>query len=416
MLHQYGEGNKGISAVLYHLVIIAAYAMTSVVIARQLPAFVPDIAPLTAYWVGGCFFLICALLHEFVMRRVERVELQKEIKTIRRDLSAAEGGLERFEGILGGLAGEDQNMDGFASEMKMLRKLLNQLTVEMGKEQSSTSAEKSDQTTPRGRPALIATPDLDDEEQSAVKRGEILEIVRAGLQENRVDLYLQPIVRLPQRRAKFYEAFSRIRGPEGDIITPRQYLSIAEEAGLVGTIDNLLLIRCVQLIRRVRQKSNDVGFFVNVSARTMRDAAFFHQFVEFLDRNSDLTENLILEFAQEDIDAATDQVREGLAMLAEMGFVFSMDQVVRLDMDFAQLAKDNFKYLKVSASDLLPGGYGLPMNIHPEDLHEALARAEIELIASQVEDEDTVIGLLDADVSFGQGYLFGVPKPPPAAT
>jgi cyclic-di-GMP phosphodiesterase TipF (flagellum assembly factor) len=286
----------------------------------------------------------------------------------------------------------------------------------MGKGQVATSSDEPSQSAPRNRPALVATPELDDEEQSAIKRGEILEIVRAGLQENRVDLYLQPIVRLPQRRAKFYEAFSRIRGPEGDIITPRQYLSIAEEAGLVGTIDNLLLIRCVQLIRRVRQKSNDVGFFVNVSARTMRDAAFFHQFVEFLDRNSDLTENLILEFAQEDIDAATDQVREGLEMLAEMGFVFSMDQVVRLDMDFPQLAKDNFKYLKVSASDLLPGGFGLPMNIHPEDLHEALARAEIELIASQVEDEDTVIGLLDADVSFGQGYLFGVPKPPPAAT
>ena len=403
---------------LYHLVIIAAYAMTAIVIGRQLPAFVPDIDPMTGYWVGGSFFLICALLHEFVMRRVERVELQREIKVIRRDLSAAESGLERFEGIIGGIAGDDQNMDGFATEMKMLRKLLNQLTTEMNKGAVSKIPAEPEHPRPGAfhkRPNLVAEPPKSDQELDAIKRGEILEIVRAGLQENRVDLYLQPIVRLPQRRAKFYEAFSRIRGPEGDIITPRQYLAIAEEAGLVGTIDNLLLIRCVQLIRRVRQRSSDMGFFVNVSARTMRDAAFFHQFVEFLDRNSDLTENLILEFAQEDIDGAPDQVKEGLKMLAGMGFDFSMDQVVRLDMDFNQLAKDNFKYLKVSATDLLPGGFGLPMNIHPEDLHEALSRAEIELIASQVEDEDTVIGLLDADVSFGQGYLFGVPKPPQSA-
>ncbi len=400
---------------LYHLVIIAAYAMTAIVIGRQLPAFVPGIDPMTGYWVGGSFFLACALLHEFVMRRVERVELQREIKVIRRDLSAAESGLERFEGIIGGIAGDDQNMDSFATEMKMLRKLLNQLTTEMNKGAVGKIADEPEpaHSSPfPKRPNLVAEAPKSDQELEAVKRGEILEIVRAGLQENRVDLYLQPIVRLPQRRAKFYEAFSRIRGPEGDVITPRQYLAIAEEAGLVGTIDNLLLIRCVQLIRRVRQRSGDMGFFVNVSARTMRDAAFFHQFVEFLDRNADLTENLILEFAQEDIDSATDQVKEGLKMLAGMGFDFSMDQVVRLDMDFNQLAKDNFKFLKVSATDLLPGGYGLPMNIHPEDLHEALSRAEIELIASQVEDEDTVIGLLDADVSFGQGYLFGVPKPP----
>ncbi|WP_169567718.1 EAL domain-containing protein [Sneathiella limimaris] len=405
---------------LYHLVIIAAYAMTSLVIGRQLPAFIPNLDPMTGYWVGGCFFLGCALLHEFVMRRVERVELQKEIRNIRRDLSTAESGLERFEGILGGIAGEDESLDGFADDMKILRKLLNQLSQEMKKGPVSKIPEGVAPEKPKAkantRPHLVAVPKeadhVEDPERDEVRKSEILEIVRSGLQENRVDLYLQPIVRLPQRRAKFYEAFSRIRGPEGEIITPRQYLSIAEEAGLVGTIDNLLLIRCVQLIRRVRQRNNEVGFFVNVSARTMRDSNFFHQFVEFLDRNSDLTENLILEFAQEDIDNATEQVKTGLKMLSDMGFVFSMDQVVRLDMDFNQLAKDNFKYLKVSASDLLPGGFGLPMNIHPEDLHEALARAEVELIASQVEDEDTVIGLLDADVSFGQGYLFGVPKPP----
>ncbi|OUR77682.1 hypothetical protein A9Q83_09165 [Alphaproteobacteria bacterium 46_93_T64] len=400
---------------LYHLVIVAAYAMTSVVVGRQLPAFFPELDLIASYWIGGSFFLVCALAHEFVMRRVERVELHREIKVIRRDLSAAESGLERFETILGGLAGENENMDGFASEMKLLRKLLNQLSSEMKKETYSVPAKtrgSEEAFAVKSRPSLVATPPQTIEENDEERRAEILEIVRSGLQENRVDLYLQPIVRLPQRRARYYEAFSRIRGKEGEIITPRQYLAIAEEAGLVGTIDNLLLIRCVQLIRRVRQRNSDVGFFVNVSARTMRDTAFFQQFVEFLDRNNDLTENLILEFAQEDIDAATDQVKEGLAMLSNMGFTFSMDQVVRLDMDFQQLADDNFRYLKVSASDLLPGGYGLPMNIHPEDLHEALARAKVELIASQVEDEDTVIGLLDADVSFGQGYLFGVPRPP----
>ncbi|MEH6476493.1 MAG: EAL domain-containing protein [Sneathiella sp.] len=404
---------------LYHLVIVAAYAMTSVVVGRQLPAFIPELDPIAGYWIGGSFFLICALAHEFVMRRLEKVELQREIKIIRRDLSAAEGGLERFEQILGGLAGDGGNMDGFASEMKLLRKLLNQLSFEMKKEPETIDEAingSGQATNSYTRPPLVATPPQTIEEDDEERRNAILEIVRSGLQENRVDLYLQPIVRLPQRRAKFYEAFSRIRGKDGEIITPRQYLSIAEDAGLVGTIDNLLLIRCVQLIRRVRQKSSDVGFFVNVSARTMRDTSFFQQFVEFLDRNGDLTENLILEFAQEDIDAATDQVKEGLAMLANMGFSFSMDQVVRLDMDFQQLSDDNFRFLKVSASDLLPGGYGLPMNIHPDDLHEALARAEVELIASQVEDEDTVIGLLDADVSFGQGYLFGVPRPPQSST
>lgn len=403
---------KGSNRVLYHLVIIAAYAMSAIVVGRQLPAYIPEIDPMTGYWVAGCLFLLCTLVHEFVMRRVERLQIDKELRNIRRDLSSAEMGLEKLDVAMTHLTGEDENMDGFAEEMKMLRKLMRQLSKEMktGKIGNSPMSHEPEVK----RPTLVATPPPSIEEMDEHRRAEILEIVRSGLQENRVDLYLQPIVRLPQRRTRFYEAFSRIRGPEGELITPKQYLAIAEDAGLVGTIDNLLLIRCVQLIRRVRQKTHDMGFFVNVSARTLRDAAFFNQFVEFLDRNSDLKQNLILEFAQEDIDNASEQLKEGLGMLSEMGFVFSMDQVIRLDMNFQELAKSNFKYLKVSASDLMPGAHTLPMDIHPDDLHEALARAEIELIASQVEDEDTVISLLDADIGFGQGYLFGAPKPPQA--
>jgi cyclic-di-GMP phosphodiesterase TipF (flagellum assembly factor) len=210
----------------------------------------------------------------------------------------------------------------------------------------------------------------------------------------------------------FYEAFSRIRGPRGEVITPGQYLKVAESTGLISTIDNLLLIRCVQLIRRVRQRNVDIGFFVNVSARTLNDTAFFRQFIEFLDENRDLAESLILEFAQEDIENASDVVETGLKTLARMGFTFSVDHVHRLDFDFAVLGKRNFRYLKVAAVELLPGRPGLPMDIHPDDLREALHRENIELIASMVEDEDTVIGLLDVEVGFGQGYLFGVPRPP----
>ncbi|MCF8468715.1 MAG: EAL domain-containing protein [Sneathiella sp.] len=399
---------------LYHSVIIAAYALTAVVVAVQAPVYVDGVNPGVGYWAGGVFFLICALVHDFIMRHVERSRFQRDLLKMRSDLDIAETGLDRFDTILGRLAGKDGNMDSFAAEMQILRKLLKQLSNEPAERKAedeeiilsadseifeqtkSSSQEESEQPAPEGKPG----------------DAQILEIVRSGLQENKVDLYLQPIVRLPQRRTLFYEAFSRIRGPRGEVITPGQYLTVAENAGLIGTIDNLLLIRCVQLIRRVRQRNSDIGFFVNVSARTLRDTAFFKQFVEFLDQNKDLQESLILEFAQDDIDNASETIRKSLQTLAEMGFAFSMDHVQRLDFDFVEAGKNNFRYMKVAAVDLLPGRAGLPMDIHPDDLREALLREGIELIASMVEDEDTVIGLLDVEVGFGQGFLFGVPRPP----
>jgi cyclic-di-GMP phosphodiesterase TipF (flagellum assembly factor) len=403
--------------VLYHGVIIIAYALTAVVIAVQTPVYVQGIDPVIGYWGGGVFFLVCALIHDFIMRHVERSRFQRDLLKMRSDLDMAETGLDRFDNILGRLAGKDGNMDSFAGEMQILRKLLKQLSTDQttktkeDEEEIILSADEELVEAPEEQPEPLRNSDGPDEEIMPQDES-ILEIVRSGLQENKVDLYLQPIVRLPQRRTLFYEAFSRIRGPQGEVITPGQYLLVAENAGLIGTIDNLWLIRCVQLIRRVRQRNSDIGFFVNVSARTLNDTSFFRQFVEFLDQNKDLSNSLILEFAQDDVDNASDPVQKGLSTLAKMGFSFSLDHVQRLDFDFSELGKRHFRYLKVAAEELLPGRPGLPMDIHPDDLREALLRENIELIASMVEDEDTVIGLLDVEVGFGQGYLFGVPRPP----
>ncbi len=404
---------------LYHGIIIIAYALTAVVIAVQAPQYVAGLDPIIGYWAGGVFFLLCALVHDFIMRHVERARFQRDLLKMRSDLDMAESGLDRFDNILGKLAGKDGNIESFASEMQILRRLLRQLSNEKQPEDATSQAAGEEEEIVLSEDEeiaeqMVADEDVADDDAEAIQPldDEILEIVRAGLQENKVDLYLQPIVRLPQRRTLFYEAFSRIRGPRGEVITPGQYLKVAESTGLISTIDNLLLIRCVQLIRRVRQRNVDIGFFVNVSARTLNDTAFFRQFIEFLDENRDLAESLILEFAQEDIENASDVVETGLKTLARMGFTFSVDHVHRLDFDFAVLGKRNFRYLKVAAVELLPGRPGLPMDIHPDDLREALHRENIELIASMVEDEDTVIGLLDVEVGFGQGYLFGVPRPP----
>ena len=57
----------------------------------------------------------------------------------------------------------------------------------------------------------------------------LLDIVREALTENRVDLYLQPIVALPQRRTQFYESFSRLRDETGQLpIAPTRFYSFTD--------------------------------------------------------------------------------------------------------------------------------------------------------------------------------------------
>jgi cyclic-di-GMP phosphodiesterase TipF (flagellum assembly factor) len=59
----------------------------------------------------------------------------------------------------------------------------------------------------------------------------LLQTVRDALADNRVDLYLQPVVSLPQRRTAYYESYSRLRDSTGRIMLPAEYLPAAEPAG-----------------------------------------------------------------------------------------------------------------------------------------------------------------------------------------
>ncbi len=245
----------------------------------------------------------------------------------------------------------------------------------------------------------------------SLSREGIVALIGKAIEANRIDLYLQPIVTLPQRKVRYYEALSRLRTEQGDVIAARDFLDYAESVGLMPRIDNLLLFRCVQVTRRRQLKSRDVGLFCNVSASTLADAAAFRQFLDFMDANRALAPALMFEFTQSAYRAFGPLERESLAALAERGFRFSMDHVTDLRFEPRELAEHSFRFLKVPAKLLLNPTTSSRSDIHPADLADMLARNSIDLIAEHIENENVVVDLLDYDVRFGQGFLFSPPRP-----
>ncbi len=244
-----------------------------------------------------------------------------------------------------------------------------------------------------------------------MSRDGIADMVVRAIDDSRIDLYLQPIVTLPQRKVRYYEAVSRLRTIEGDIIPAADFIDVAESAGLMPKIDNLLVFRCVQVVRRLQLKSRDVGLFCNISGATLTDAVYFRQVLDFMDANRALAGSLMFEFTQEAYRNFGPIEHESLAALAERGFRFSMDHVADLRMEAKELADRSFRFFKVPATLLLNKTTPAQSDIHPEDLADLLARSGIDLIAERIENESMVVDLLDYDVRFGQGFLFSAPRP-----
>jgi len=268
-------------------------------------------------------------------------------------------------------------------------------------------------------PFKTAEPEEEEDKEEAIltledktaRDARLLKTIRASLDENRVDLYLQPIVTLPQRKTRYYEALSRLRDDTGQVIMPDAYMKIAEPAGIMPMIDNILLFRCVHVMRKMVERNRDVGVFCNVSTLTLLDSEFFPQFIDYMKHNQDLAGSLIFEFGQSTIGASGPLEFESLKALAELGFTFSMDKVDRLDVDFQVLADMNFRFFKVPVDMFLNDAERAGSPIHAEDFSELLERNGITLIIEKIEDERSVVNLLDYNIKFGQGYHFSEPRP-----
>jgi len=271
-----------------------------------------------------------------------------------------------------------------------------------------------EQSAPTVRPAPVATakPAQAAEAASASRsQPQLFAAVKNAVEESRIDIYLQPMVTLPQRKVRFYEAVTRLRDDKDQILAPDDFIAIAEAGGLIGKIDHMVMLRCIQVLRRLMVRNKDVGVFCNVSAATLGNPANFAQCLDFLEANRALAPSFVLEFKQATFRHLGPTEIENLAALSQRGYRFSIDHVTDLRIEPRDLADRGVRFIKVPAALLLDPKQSSTSDIHPSDLSDLLGRFGIDLIAEKIEGERAVVDLLDYDVRFGQGFLFAAPRP-----
>jgi cyclic-di-GMP phosphodiesterase TipF (flagellum assembly factor) len=244
----------------------------------------------------------------------------------------------------------------------------------------------------------------------AVPAETVLSDLREAIEANRIDLYLQPIVSLPERKLRYFDASTRIRTGADAFMAASDYLPLAEREHLMPRIDNVMLVKCVQLLRRVGADSRLRGVFCNLSAQSLRDRDFFPELVEFMEENSALADSLTFQVSQRAVlDLGADGLA-GLKSLGKLGFVFSLDHVADLDVDFAALRDHFFRYIKIDAKTLLHDLESAGASVPAADMTRFLDRFDLKLIAEKVEDEAGLSRLVEYGVDLAQGDLFAKPR------
>lgn len=357
---------------------------------------------------GGMFALACGLLHTvtyFIFGAVKPAKLSRgEAKRIEAEFNAIHEAQNNTELELQELK-ETLLEEARAREEKITAEL-KMLAVTIG----NYVANSKSQTKP-SNVHHISPPQRSEKN--------LLNIVKEAIEANRLELHLQPVVTLPQRRVSFYECFTRLRDDMGRLIMPGEFLRVAEPSGLVGEIDNMLLLKCVQLARRMIKRERKFSMFCNLSTASLGDEKFFMQFVDFLRGNRDLAGSIIFELPRDAFDRLGITAERNMGRLFDLGFRFSIDRCDAIDLDLRKLERMGVRYVKIAGETLVRQLTqenvrpitGLNREFEATDVASLFARYGVDVIADRIENERTVVELLDLDLGFAQGNLFGAPKP-----
>src|SRR5262249_42400288 len=152
-----------------------------------------------------------AVAREIALLKLGHEETRAELVRTREEARRV---LESIDAAIRARQGHITDIETVMTEVKVLQDLVERLSqgreIPVAKPEKVAAAGGARPARPAAPPPRVLT-EADD--------ATLLEIVREGLRNNRVELFVQPIVSLPQRKHRHYECYSRIRSADGAMIT-----------------------------------------------------------------------------------------------------------------------------------------------------------------------------------------------------
>jgi PAS domain S-box-containing protein len=229
--------------------------------------------------------------------------------------------------------------------------------------------------------------------------------IRDALDEDRLVLYAQPIVDLMTGQTVQHELLLRMRGENGEIIAPGEFLPAAERYGLISEIDRWVIRQAVQIA------SAGIPTEFNLSGRSIGDPDVLRELAAAIDESGVDPSLLVVEVTETALVGQTEAGRAFAERVREIG--------CRLALDDFGTGFSSLSYLKHLPADHLKIDIDFVRELTSSDTDARVVRGIVGLarefnqatIAEGVEDEQTLILLREMGVDLAQGYLFGRPAP-----
>jgi EAL domain-containing protein (putative c-di-GMP-specific phosphodiesterase class I) len=218
-------------------------------------------------------------------------------------------------------------------------------------------------------------------------------------------VYSQPILDIATGEVVQEELLLRMRGTDGELIGPAEFLPVAEEHGLIADIDRWVIGEAAGLAAQGRHVE------VNVSGRTLGHRDLPEWVEQALEASGADPHLLTFEITETALTNDLEQARCFAERVAKLGCNFALDDFGTGYGSFTLLKHLPISFLKIDME------FVRDMVTDAADRHVVAAVVSLakglgqRTIAEGVEDEATLALLAEMGVDYAQGYLIGRPAP-----
>jgi predicted signal transduction protein with EAL and GGDEF domain len=252
----------------------------------------------------------------------------------------------------------------------------------------------------------------------AVARLRLETELRRAVERNEFCLHYQPIVSLTDASIRGFEALVRWQHPDRGLLSPQEFIAVAEETGLILFLGKWVLHEACRQARAWQEKfprTPPLTMSVNISAKQFNQHNVLDQIAEIVRATNVARDTLKLELTESVAMEDPERTRRLLLELQDLGVHLSID-------DFGT-GYSSLSYLRRFPVDTLKIDRSFVMHMDRDEENREIVRTIIalarnlgmEVIAEGAETPEQVTALRDLSCQYGQGYVFSHPTDSAAA-
>ena len=243
-----------------------------------------------------------------------------------------------------------------------------------------------------------------------VDRLSLITRLRRSADHDEFVLHWQPIVDLVDLRVAGVEALMRWRDPERGWVMPAEFMSLAEESGVLEQVSRWALAQAASRQREWADAGLELDVAVNLSLRQLWNSDSPQDVAGVLEETGADPSRLVLEITEADASRDPARSAEALGRLRDTGLRLAVDDFGTGHGALAALRRMHFDFLKIDSS-FVAGGEG-QRNVAMLRGITRLARSlGMQPIAEGIESRAQFTQLRDCGCRLGQGWFFGRPLP-----